>query len=169
MKRCAALIVLFCLVAVPLAVADDTDEPNQVCDAAKIGFYLPEDTQTTIDTGTWIAVSDSDGLIVMVDKNDTAFANSDLTDKNLSKACAYQSVKNYKFVDSYSDNGLVFLYGTGTYKNKDGKSYDGFFGLLNNSDIKKTTFFVAFLVPSLKDKAVYKRVLDMVENVVPMQ
>jgi hypothetical protein len=170
LKRIAILAALSCMFAIPLAFGQSADEePNEVCDAAKVGFYLPEDSQSTVDTGTWVAVANSEGLVVMVDKNDALYANKDLTDKNLAKACKVQNVKNYKFIDSYSDNGLVYVYGSGSYKDNSGKSYDGFFGILNNSDVKGTTFFFAFMVPSLKDKAVYKRIQDMVDSMVPMQ
>ncbi len=169
MKR-IALSAALVVASLSFAFALDTSgDPTQVCDAAKVGFYLPEDTQSTVDTGTWIAYSAGETLTVMMDKNDSVLAVKDLTDKNLAKACAAQGVKNYKFIDSYSDNGLVYTYGQGTYKNKDGKSFDGFFGILDNSDVKNTTFFFAFMVPSLKDKATYKRILDMVANMVPME
>jgi hypothetical protein len=148
--------------------AQSSDEPSQVCDAAKVGFYLPDDAQVSVDKDLWVAVSSSEGLVVMMYPNDAVLGVKDLTDKNLAKACAAQGIKNYKFIDSYSDTGLVCTYGQGNYK-KDGKSYDGFFGILDNSDIKNRTFFVAFMVPSLKDKATYKRILDMVDSMVPME
>ena len=167
MKRIALLIALS-LMVLGFAVAQSNEDPTESCDAAKVGFYLPDDTKTTVDQDLWVAVSPSEGLVVMVYPNDTVLGVKDLTDKNLAKACAAQGIKNYKFVDSYSDTGLVCTYGQGTYK-KDGKNYDGFFGILDNADIKGKTFFVAFMVPSLKDKATYKRILDMVDTMVPME
>jgi len=167
MKRIVLLIALT-FTALAFAAAQSNDDPTQVCDAAKVGFYLPEDTQTTVDKDLWVAVSSSEGLVVMMYPNDTVLGVKDLTDKSLAKACAAQGIKNYKFIDSFSDTGLVCTYGQGNYK-KDGKNYDGFFGILDNSDIKNKTFFVAFMVPSLKDKATYKRILDMVDAMVPME
>ncbi len=169
MKRFALLSALLALILAPAAFAESADEPSEVCDAAKVGFYLPEDTQTTVDTGTWIAVSQGDGLVVIMDKNDPAYSNKDLTEKNVKKAVAGEHVKGFSYLDTVSDNGLVYVYGKGSYRNKDGKTYEGFFGLLNNADVKGTTFFFAFMVPSLKDKAIYKRIVDMVANMVPME
>jgi hypothetical protein len=78
-------------------------------------------------------------------------------------------VKNFKYVDSHSDQGLVYAYGTGSYTTNSGSTFEGFFGLLVNSDIKKKTFFFAFMVPSMKTKDTYNSILDIVDNMVPME
>ena len=168
MKR-VALTIALALTVMCFAVAQSNDDPSQVCDAAKVGLYLPDDTQATIDTGTWIAYSASEALTVMLDKYDTVFAAKDLSEKNVAKAAAKNGVKDFVFVDTHSDNGLDFAYGKGTYKDGKGVAHDGFFGLLVNSDVKKKTFFFAFMVPSLKSKTLYDAILDMVDTMVPME
>ena len=167
--RKIALLAAIALTAVSFAAAESSDDPTEVYKDAKVGLYLPADTQTTVDTGTWIAVSAEDNLTVMFEKFTKTYSEKELTEKNVTKACVDYGVKGFKFLDSRSDEGLVYAYGRGKYKTNAGTEYEGYFGLLVNADVKKKTFFFGYLVPSLKDKDVNAMVLDIVDNMVPME
>ena len=167
--RKIALLAAIALTAVSFAAAESSDDPTEVYEDAKVGLYLPADTQTTVDTGTWMAFSAEDKLTVMFEKHTKTYSEKELTEKNVTKACVDNDVKGFKFLDTRSENGLVYAYGRGKYTSKDGTEYEGYFGLLVNADVKKKTFFFAFLVHSLKDKNVNATILDIVDNMVPME
>jgi len=167
MKRIALLAAL-ALTLLAYAAAQDTVDPNQVFKDGKVGLVLPDDTTTTVDTGTWIAYSDSNDMTFMFDKYDKVLGAKDLTEKIVAKACADQGVTAFKFIKKNEDTGLVWAYGRGTYKSKKG-AYEGFFGLLVNADVKKKTFFFALMVPSLRKQATYDLALDIVDTMVPME
>jgi hypothetical protein len=167
MRRFAVFAALT-LTVLSYAAAQDTVDPNQEFKEGKVGLVLPDDATSTIDTGTWIAYSDSNDMTLMFDKYEKVLTGKELTEKNVAKACADNGVTAFKFIKQNEDTGLVWAYGRGTYKSKKG-AYEGFFGLLVNADVKKKTFFFALMVPSLRKQATYDLAVDIVDTMVPME
>jgi hypothetical protein len=165
MKRIAAVVAIVAALALG-ASAQSTSKPNQVYPDAKVALILPDDAETSVDTGTWMATSESTGTSVMFEKYDVTIAAGDINRSVVAKAAAAYGVKGFKFVALGNPKGLAFGYGRGKYTSEDGTTMDGFFGLLDNTAIKGKTFFFGFLVPSLDDPDIYDGIKAAVDDMV---
>jgi len=165
MKHFAVAVAIFSTIALG-ASAQSTSKPNQVYPDAKVALILPDDAEISVDSGTWIASSDSTGASVMFEKYEDVIAVGGINRSVVAKAAAAYGVKGFKFVAVGNPKGLAFGYGRGKYTTDDGTKMDGFFGLLDNTAIKGKTFFFGFLVPSLDDPDIYEGIKAAVDDMV---
>jgi hypothetical protein len=163
MKRIAAAAAIVAAIALG-ASAQSTSKPNRVYPDAKVALILPDDTETSVDSGTWMAISESTGTSVMFEKYDDTFSPGEINRSVIAKAAAAYGVKGFKFVALGNPRGLAFGYGKGKYTSEDGTTMDGFFGLLDNTAMKDRTFFFGFLVPSLDDPDIYDGIKAAVDD-----
>jgi hypothetical protein len=154
MKRIGLFLALAAILTLGIAA-----QTTEVVPMAKVSIELPDDIQTTVDTGTWIGYSAENELTVMFDTYVKSIANKDLGEKTVAKACSDEGVKGFKFISLRNSKGLSFAYGRGTYTAKNGKKSEGIIGLLNNGSIKNKTFFFAFLLPSPADSDTFDAVV----------
>jgi hypothetical protein len=141
MKRLVPILALV-LILVPSLFAGG--DPMFTFDPAQVGFVLPEDTEVTIEDGTWYGISESAGLMVIITETTEYTEPNEMSEAILSSSLGDMEIRDFEFAGVQGETA-VYVYGYGVTTDGDGDDWEGYFGILKNQDAPDMTYVLAII------------------------